>query len=343
MKLPIWVHQVQTSYLQSPLGASDVGLPFSAIYGKAADGLNFMSTWDSHPSGVDGLAAVVMRDKAHEAEGGREYIPWVVPRGAQPSWSPARYIEKEAQLAAQIALAGAGPGETPVVILDLEPHYHGGATPQFWRSDLMSASERVTAVRQWVARFHSLQPDGEIWLAVDAREPHLTSVQFSTWLDAMESRGMQTRIMPMIYWTDFQIGARAAIGRALSLLEGIYKVQSDDIEMIYPGNSSTNELLGVIEWAHTRGTRKPSIWQRVNLSKANADAIAAMEDPWDKPVAARALDMQAVRQVAAGAYRAGQFDALAEAEREFGAWTGRRRLALRGEDIDDATFESLLP
>jgi hypothetical protein len=200
----------------------------------------------------------------------------------QPGVEEIDYIEAEATLAAQIAEAGAGPGERGVVILDLEPYYHGGAAPQFWRSDLMGADPEFF-VKQWVTEFHAHSPNAEIWLAVDAREPHLQMVNFNVWLDAIQDRGMKTMILPMVYWTDFRVKPKVAIDNTLALLSDVYAIPPHKISMIFPGNAvprGPEGLVDAIQYAAEVGTDRPSIWQRVNLSRENAEAIEEMVDPW---------------------------------------------------------------
>ena len=131
MKIPIWSHMVTTSYLGSLIGPADDPQPFSEVWPKTHDGLYMAAAWDNHPLAIADAASLTRLAAGHAAAG-RNVRPWCVVKGLSP--------EAEGRLAAEMALAAAAANLTrdPVIIIDLEPWYHGGETPQFWRSDLFS-------------------------------------------------------------------------------------------------------------------------------------------------------------------------------------------------------------
>ena len=281
MKIAVWSHQVTTSYLQASIGPSDVGRPFSEIWEKVADGLSWMNNFDHHARALGSIDDVLAREVDSAAEDGREWKPWVVVAGTQPGVVGTGYASAEGKLAGQIAVAGAGPGEVPVVIVDLEPHYHGGSTPQFWRDDLGAGPAHVAA---FCAAFLEVTgSSGEIWVAPDARRPHLEPVSFSAWV----AQRCVTRILPQTYTTDFHPPAESVtiddfvgdIDRANALLRE-YGVTPDRIAHVLPANAAPAVLCGAIDYTHSQGNRAPSLWQRLTVTEELCAALEAFADPW---------------------------------------------------------------
>ena len=282
MRISVWVHQVQTSYLQSGLGTDDSAVEAIAeIWGKVFDGLSFQSTWDRHANAIDGLAKVVERERMHEEDGGRGWKPWGVVRGRQPGTGN-QYAQDEGELAAAVAKAGAGEGERRVCIIDLEPHYHGGSTPQFWRDDLGADG---STVRAFLNAFSS-HGGQEIWVCLDARPAHMDSISFDAW----KASPFVTRWLPMTYWTDFRQNWKTAVELTTKTLmeRGITK---DRIAHVFPGNARPDDMEAAIEHVAERGMLKPSVWQRLNLSESTAERIAGMDDPWEGKAPAPAPDL----------------------------------------------------
>lgn len=272
MRVPVWVHHVGTSYAQSALGFDDSAVPaIGEVWGKVFDGLHFMSTYDRHTAAISGLEVVVQRERMHEAEGGREWKPWGVARGRQPGTPGDTYAMREGELAAAAAKAGAGPGERRIVILDVEPHYHGGTTPQFWRGDLGADGRTVRAL------LDTFLGEGgeEVWLSLDARSAHLAPISFRDWAE----HPAVTRVLPQTYWTDFGRPWRESIDRANALLAS-HGVRADRVAHVLPGNAKAQELSEAIEHCHGAGNLAPSVWQRQTLTPEVATAIHALDDPW---------------------------------------------------------------
>lgn len=268
MKLPIWVHQVATSYAQSALGFDDRPWPFSEVWDKAYDGLDPMSRYDKHAAAITGMASVAERRRMHASEG-RGWRPWVVIHGLVSGQTGTSYATREGLLGGQIAVAGAPQGERPVLIVDLEPY-----PPHFWRFDLMGG-QQSRYVDAYLAAFRSAAPTGEIWLSVDARGRHTDEVLFERWW----GNQAVTRVLPQVYWTTFRQTPEQALTVALSHLQA-RSVPASAIAPVLPGDSTPGELTRGIRWVHEEGMLSPSIFQRLNLSPATAEALAELPDPW---------------------------------------------------------------
>jgi hypothetical protein len=94
---------------------------------------------------------------------------------------------------------------------------------------------------------------------------------------------MRSTIMPMVYWTDFRIEPKEAIDRTMALLGDVYAIPAHSISMIFPSNAVPRGpagLVDAIQYAAELGTQTPSLWQRMNLSQENAEAVAGLKDPW---------------------------------------------------------------
>lgn len=288
MLLDVWVHRVTTSYLRSPLGADDGPLPLREVWEKCCDGLDWMAAFDRHPRAIDGLEAVARRAAEH-ATAGRRWRPWLVPHGRERSDDASNaHARAEGRRSGEVARAAVRPGERAVAILDVEPHYHGGTRPRFWRDDLGADAATVEALLDAF-----VQAGGEeVWVSVDAREPHLGPVAFETWW----RHAAVTRVLPQVYWTDFLRGSRPPaqedvrrfLDDALAAL-GARGVPASSIAPVFPGDSTPGLLVEAYAHAARRGTARPSLWQRLTLTMATARAIERMEDPW-------AVDLGAVRR-----------------------------------------------
>lgn len=296
MKIAVWLHQFDNGY-PGLVGSDDSQLPFSAVYGKTNDGTRWQSTWDRHGVAIGEAADVTRAERDIYAPQGIEYVPWGVIAGRSEAGSVAG---SEGTLAGQIAKAAAGPGERATYIVDLEPSYHGGATPQFWRDDLGAGPAEVS---EFIGQF--MRNGGqEIWIAPDARDPHLSPVAFEAWWAA----DIVTRVLPQVYYTDFSkprtataADAKAAIDTAVATLEAHGVRQRVNIHPILPADSEPGVLVGAIRYCHEIGCGGVSIWQRGNMGIEVAQAIAAMEDPWAAPepaVEAPKVDIAAIRREA---------------------------------------------
>ncbi len=273
MKLAVAVHQVGTSYVDSLLGPSDepgtsnerdeAVDAIGAIYGKAFDGLSYMSLFDTHPAAVSSSAVVAAREQMH-AQAGRGYIPWGVPHGIDPA--------AEGSLAAEVAIAAAGEGETAICILNIEP-YAG-----FW---VPRGEDGRAAARELVGSF--LNAGGEeLWLWTDARRWQLDYVEFSQWV----AFGCVTRVLPETYWTVFagsrqptDVDVSDSIVEAVTLLAG-YNVSPDRVHPTLPGDATPEHMVYGISECARLGTGRPNVWQRMNFRPETALAIAQLDDPW---------------------------------------------------------------
>lgn len=272
MLAPIWSHMITTSYLQSEIGPNDDGRPFSEVWPKTHDGLYMASTWDQHPLAIADAASLTRLARMHAAAG-RNVRPWCVVKGLDP--------EAEGALAAQMALAASEGNLThdAVIIIDLEPYYHGGKTPQFWRSDLFS--DGADRARRLLDAF--LANGGQTaWIAGDVRQAHLAPVSYDAWA----SHPAVSLHTPQTYYTIFDGNpdtpverARMHIDRANALLAGM-GVEPGRIGHILPAEGNAGVLGGAIGYCYSLGQLKPSLWQRVNIPATTCDSLLAAADPW---------------------------------------------------------------
>lgn len=279
MKFPVWVHHVD-HYKDSELAPDDSQHPFTEIYGKAADGLHLQATWDPHAMAISSIEDVIATDKMHATANGIEWKPWVVARGSDGSGGDG-YARDEGRLFGEIAKAGAGPGEKPIVIIDLEPYHFGGIdNPQFWRGDLGAGPEQVRAL---ITAFGATAgPGAEIWIAIDPREQHFDGVSAGEWFLSP----IVTRVLPMTYFNDWLSRqatpeeARSFIANGNKTFGDSFGIEPGRIAHILGAPGAAGVLQDAINFCHELGNLKPSIWQRANLTQENADAIAEMPDPW---------------------------------------------------------------
>jgi len=279
MLVPIWSHMVVTSYLESLIGPDDNGRPFSEVWPKTHDGLYMAATWDRHPLAIDGPEMLTNIAKMHAAAG-RNVRPWCVVSGLDP--------EAEGRLAAQMAVAAAAANLTHdrVIIIDLEPYYHGGTTPQFWRSDLFR--DGPDRVRRFLDAYAAeAGPGATAWVAGDVRSPHLGAVSYETWA----AHPVVSLHTPQTYYTIFDGNpntsldrAKMHIDRANELLAGL-GVEPGRIGHILPAEGDPGVLIGAYGYCHELGQQKPSLWQRVNITLQAVEALAAAPDPWGAPPA----------------------------------------------------------
>ncbi len=280
MLVPIWSHMITTSYLGSLIGTDDNGRPFSEVWVKTHDGLYMAATWDHHPLAIADTASLTSLAKLH-ASFGRNVRPWCVVKGLDP--------EAEGRLAAQMAVAAAAGNLThdAVIIIDLEPYYHGGDTPQFWRSDLFN--DGPDRARRYLDAF--VANGGQTaWIAGDVRQAHLAAVSYDAWA-AHPAVSLHT---PQTYYTIFHGRngepnldtplslAKADIDAANAILAG-YGVEAGRIGHILPAEGNPDVLLGAYDYCHSLGQQRPSLWQRVNITPANCDRLMAATDPWAAP------------------------------------------------------------
>lgn len=274
MLFPIWSHMVTSSYLKSLIGPDDAGRPFSEVWPKTHDGLYMASTWDHHALAIADGASLTRLAQGHAAAG-RNVRPWCVVSGQDP--------EAEGALAGEMALAAAAGNLTrdAVIIIDLEPYYHGGTTPQFWRSDTFS--DGADRARRFLNAFRAKAgPNSTAWVAGDVRKAHLAAVSYEAWA-AHPAVSLHT---PQVYYTIFDGSpdtsldrAKYHIDNAASLLAG-FGVEQGRIGTILPAEGDPGVLMGAFEHCHDVGQQKPSVWQRVNLPGASSDRLAGAKDPW---------------------------------------------------------------
>jgi len=277
MRVPVFVHHIGSGYGNPALGGDDRAWPISEVWGKTNDGLGWQATWDRHAAAISGLEAV--RHAAHEvyAPQGIRYRPWGVVHGRWPQLS--NYAEREGRLAASIGRAAARPGAPAVYVVDLEPHDHGGATPQFWRDDLGAGAAEA---RAYLDAYVAAGGD-EVWVVPDARDPHLTPVAFEAWA----AHPAVTLVAPQVYFTDFvrprqatAADVHAALDSALRTLGAHGWGDASRVWPVLPGDAIPQRMTEAIAYAHQLGCGGVAVWQRATLRADTATAIAALPGPW---------------------------------------------------------------
>jgi hypothetical protein len=283
MKIAVWEWQFSKDY-PGAIGGDDAALPIAEVWGKTNDGLTYQGRFDDHPAEISGIAAVLKAERDIYGKQGIEYVPWGVVHGKMPGVPD--QARREGELAGAIAKAAAGPGEPARYIVDLEPYYHGGDTPQFWRNDLGAGAADVKA---FLAAFVAAGGQ-EIWVAPDARTPHLEPVAFATWA----ASPVVKMIAPQVYFTDFKKPAKVALDAALFALAA-YRVGPEKVHPVFPGDADPAALLESVAYAHERGCAGFSVWRRGSIRADSLKALGALADPWEAappPV----VDVEGVRR-----------------------------------------------
>ena len=268
MRVPVRVHNFANA-CPGAIGPDDTAAPIAAVYGKTNDGLNWQGRRDAHAAEINGLPAVVRAEREIYGPQEIEYMPWGVVHGRREGNADQALVE--GLLAGQVARAAAGPGERATCVVDLEPHYHAGF-PAFWRDDLGAGPEEVAA---FVGGF--IEEGGEdLWLAPDARNPHMAPVSFRAWTQ----HDVVLRVLPMVYFTDFRQEPEAALDRALMTLREYGWPDVRTVHPVLPGDAAPAAMLRAIRYARGLGCGGVSVWHRGNLRSDTAAAIAALLDPW---------------------------------------------------------------
>jgi len=168
-----WVWQFSTDSEPDIIGAKlrDHGL---GIILKTHDGVTWMSEYDTSPYAVSGPEQVQVLAKYFE-DAGVPFHAWCVVHGSRP--------EKEAQMAAGVALSGARS-----VYLDIEPH------AGFWQGSAADA-------QAYGAELRRLAPDANIVLSIDPRPWVIKETPIK------EFAAFSNAIAPQNYWRTFDTKA----------------------------------------------------------------------------------------------------------------------------------------
>ncbi|HEX5479495.1 MAG TPA: hypothetical protein VFY79_07215 [Dehalococcoidia bacterium] len=158
------------------LGANGVGIML-----KTHDGLDWMSTFDAHPSAVTGPAQVSSLAHMYEARG-VPFHAWCVVKGIDPV--------AEANMAADVLAAGARS-----LTLDLE----GGAG--FWVGS-------ADAAAQYGAQLRARSPYGRVDISIDPRPWRINLVPMPQFIDMCDG------ISPQCYWDTFNSQSNIDLYRA---------------------------------------------------------------------------------------------------------------------------------
>ncbi len=282
MRVDVAVHQVQSSYVESAIGPSDEDPDpdslnpqnaIGGIYGKVLDGASWMERYDEHPRAIGDFDVVRQRVRDH-AEHSRQWVPWanVLGHEATTEGALAGKIADVAQAARVVAKAS---DMGAVFIANVEPY------PRFWTYRGIESARRAG---QYVGHFKA-NGGTDLWLWVDARAWQLTAdrgIGLGSWLNEIKVRGLNYRVLPEVYWTDFNRPPIQSVTEAFRLLDA-YDVPRDHVFPTFPGDADPADMVDAVEYAHGSGLGRPNIWQRMNFRPDTARAIAAMDDPWDVP------------------------------------------------------------
>jgi hypothetical protein len=158
------------------LGANGIGVML-----KTHDGLDWMSTFDAHPSAVTGPSQVSTLARMFEAHG-VPFHAWCVVKGIDPA--------AEAKMAADVLAAGARS-----LTLDLE----GGAG--FWLGTADDAAKYGSELR-------ARSPYGRVDISIDPRPWRINLVPMAPFIDMCDG------ISPQCYWDTFNSQSNIDLYRA---------------------------------------------------------------------------------------------------------------------------------
>ena len=158
------------------LSANGVGIML-----KTHDGLDWMSTFDAHPSAVTGPAQVATLARMYESRG-VPFHAWCVVKGVDPV--------AEANMAADVLAAGARS-----LTLDLE----GGAG--FWVGS-------ADAAAKYGAQLRARSPYGRVDISIDPRPWRINLVPMPQFIDMCDG------ISPQCYWDTFNSQSNIDLYRA---------------------------------------------------------------------------------------------------------------------------------
>ena len=277
MQVDVAAHTLSTSYLRALIGPSDEDPrpdsvdpqdAIGGILGKVLDGTDWMVNFDLHPRAIDGLDTIGRRVRDHEDKG-RGWLPWANVRGYNASQEGAMAGE----IAVRVRNVKRVPHDRPAVfIANVEPY------PQFWpwRND-----ETINRSAQYLAAFKR-SGGTELRLWIDARGWQLSldrGIGLSRWQSQAAAHGLTLKVMPEIYWTDFNIDPSAAIAATVRTLE-TFRIAPENILPTFPGDATPQHMIFAFRRAYELGWGKPNIWQRMNLREDTALAIAGLDDLW---------------------------------------------------------------
>lgn len=303
----IYVWQLQNDYP----GASpnDSELNIGEMWVKAADGMYHQGTFDSHGLEV-GLPDQISPIRKVYDDQKINMIPWVVPHGMYPGYGPnydafalpqkvSEVVEAGSRIRPNLAavnlsgksyayregffhglyavaakdLTPQGYSDRAILIIDLEPSYYGGSTPQFWREDLGAGPKQVidyidgavaAGVEEiWVASVHRADPSA------------LRAVSFSAWW----GHPRVSRLAPQTYWTDFgsktkrqkPADAIFEFERSMDILHQEW--DPSQVILTLPATGQPDELEWAYDYARTNNFPIPSIWRRGTMEANDWEVV----------------------------------------------------------------------
>lgn len=268
MRLSTWIWRLASDY-PGAVGSNDSTAGLGEAWVKTNDGLTWQGSFESHPLRVTGHDAIAKLRNIY-AEQDITLQPWGVVHGRMPG-ALTGYATSEGALAGAIAGTARMRGRPARYNVDLEPYYHGGSSPQFWRNDLGAGAAEV---REFIAAFRDAGGE-ELWITPDARPGHLEPVAFAEWL----KHDVVTMVCPMVYWVDFGRSWKASVDTALEILAS-YGVPASKVHPVYSANGTPSDTVAAVRYARERGCAGVSFWRRGVLRPDVASALRALDDPW---------------------------------------------------------------
>lgn len=308
----IYVWQLQNDYPGAEV--NDSLLNIGEMWVKAADGMYHMGHFDNHALEV-GLPDQISPIREIYDSQRINMIPWVVPHGKYPGYGP-DYTHFAAPLKVSQAVEGGsktrpdlaainlsgrayayregffhglyatackdltpkGYKDRAILIVDLEPSYYGGATPQFWREDLGAGPAEV---HEYIAGAKAAGTE-EIWVAsVHRNNPSaLRHCSFSTWW----ANPLVTKLAPQTYWTDFgskanpqkPIDAINEFNRSMVVLKEDWK--PSDVILTLPATGTAADLHWAYQYAFDNGYEIPAIWRRGTMREDGWGVVKSLKN-----------------------------------------------------------------
>lgn len=296
MRFVPFIHEFGSGY-PGQIGSDDVAAGVGKVLGKTHDGLWYQGQFgnDQHAAAIKSQTSVAFADRNIYAQQGITYDPWGVVNLLREGVPDEAF--REGDLAGQVAIAAAGPGENRVVILDLEPHERGSDGSVYYvRDDLGAGDKEIDDFCYAFTRAIGTPPGqpggGFIDLCPDARPGRIEPVHFSHWCTKSEVR----RCYPQVYSGIFHPrGLQESEGQwvsrivPLALQDLDVMIQTlaangwdrhDTIWPVLDGSLPPQVMESQIEYVHQLGCGGFAIWQRMNLRADTAAMIRSMTDPW---------------------------------------------------------------
>lgn len=220
---------------------------------KAADGDALEGQFDRSPLAITTLDDVANQAAYYRSQG-LEYVPWVVPRGADPA--------AEADLHGRIArTAGA-------VLVDFEWRYAGFFDRGEWPEAL-----------DYFQRMRLYAPEATIIFCPDPRQLAWGAAVGQSLYDFSAIRPLIDAYSPQVYWTDFQSPWEGVLAQGVPLGMGM------PVYPMLPANATAADLAAALGWLADKGITRSYLFQRASLRPENLAVTVGLGTPELPPVA----------------------------------------------------------